>query len=294
MLDSPELIVADDGCFEILLAPQRPAGYGGNFIATAAAAAEGVGTARFLIARMLFHDWENEGSPELHIARIGGEGAQPVPFDPAAAAANLRRAGAIVENQMRFWNEFYDVVLEAHGDKNGDGITLMPRNALNEPALANLAMGGGQSTNVYSGGVFDLGSDEALVIEVAVPVPPAYMGFHLSNLWGESLDYANNTSSLNGFQSEPDADGKYRYVISRSDPGVPNWLDTVGHRGGFLTLRWTYSTAPAELPTAVVTQLPLADVRQHLPASTREVPPDERRAQIEVRQQHVQRRYRQY
>ena len=60
----------------------------------------------------------------------------------------------------------------------GDGFTLMPRNDLNQPALANLAMGGGQSTNVYSGGVYDLQPDEAL-IEVVVPVEPAYMGFHL-------------------------------------------------------------------------------------------------------------------
>ena len=79
-------------------------------------------------------------------------------------------------------------------------------------------MGGGQSTNVYSGGVYDLQADEALLIEVVVPVQPAYMGFHLSNLWGESLDYANHTCSLNGFQSEPDPDGAVRYVVAETDP----------------------------------------------------------------------------
>jgi hypothetical protein len=291
-LDLADLAVDDDGRFEILLAPQRPTGHAGNFIATATA--DGTQTARFLIARMLFHDWEREESPELRIVQLGKEGARPAPIDPAAAAHHLRRVGTIVENQMRFWNEFYDVVLEAHGDKNGDGFTLMPRNALNEPALANLAMGGGQSTNVYSGGVFDLSPDEALVIEVAVPVAPAYMGFHLSNLWGESLDYANHVSSLNGFQSEPDPDGTFRYVVAEHDPGVPNWLDTVGHRGGFLALRWTYSNPPARLPTATVSKVPLADVRQHLPSTTRAVSPEERLEQIRVRQEHVQRRYRQY
>ncbi|OMC55764.1 hypothetical protein A5747_11590 [Mycobacterium sp. IS-836] len=291
-LDTADLAVDEDGRFEILLAPKRPTGHAGNFIATATA--EGSQTARFLIARMLFHDWENETSPELHIAQIGNEGARPAPIDPAAAARHLRRVGTIAENQMRFWNEFYDVVLEAHGDKNGDGFTLMPRNALNEPALANLAMGGGQSTNVYSGGVFDLEPDEALLVEVAVPVAPAYMGFHLSNLWGESLDYANHTSSLNGFQSEPGPDGTFRYVVAGTDPGVPNWLDTAGHRGGFLALRWTYSKAPPDLPTATATKVPLAGVRQHLPATTRAVSPEERREQIRVRQEHVQRRYRQY
>jgi len=290
MLDTSELVVDDDGRFEIVLAPQRPAGHTGNFISTA----DGTATARFLIARMLFHDWEHEASPDLHIAQIGKEGTPPAPVSPAASARNIRRVGTIVENQMRFWNEFYDVVLEAHGDKNGDGFTLMPRNALNEPALANLAMGGGQSTNVYSGGVYDLAEDEALVIEVVVPVQPAYMGFHLSNLWGESLDYANHTCSLNGFQSEPDSDGTFRYVVAETDPGVPNWLDTAGHRGGFLTLRWTYSTPPADLPKTTVIKVPLAGVRQHLPAGTRVVSAEQRREQIRVRQEHVQRRYRQY
>ena len=298
LLDTSDLAVDDDGRFEILLAPQRPADYCGNFIATAkpdgADGTDGSQTAGFLIARMLFHDWEHEVSPDLHIMQIGHEGTHPAPIDPRTAARNIRRVGTIVENQMRFWNEFYDVVLEAHGDKNGDGFTLMPRNDLNQPALANLAMGGGQSTNVFSGGVYDLQPDEALLIEVVVPVPPAYTGFHLSNLWGESLDYANHTSSLNGFQSEPDPDGTVRYVVAETDPSVPNWLDTVGHRSGFLTLRWTYSTAPSELPKATVTKLPVARVREHLPAATRTVSAEERRAQIRVRQEHVQRRYRQY
>lgn len=291
-LDVSDLLVDDDGRFEILLAPQRPADHSGNFIATATA--DGTASARYLIARMLFHDWESEVSPELHIAQLGKEGAQPARPDPVAVARSLGRVGTIVENQMAFWNQFYDVVLEAHGDKNGDGVTLMPRNDLNEPALANLAMGGGQSTNVYSGGVYDLADDEALLVEVVVPVPPAYMGFHLANLWGESLDYANHTSSLNGFQSEPDPDGTIRYVVAGSDPGVPNWLDTAGHPGGFLALRWTYSRPPPELPKVSVAKVPLAGVREHLPAGTRVVSAEERREQIRVRQEHVQRRYRQY
>ena len=290
MLDSSALLVDDDGGFEILLAPQRPAGHTGNFIATAS---DG-NIAGYVIARILFHDWEHEACPNLHIAQIGAEGSHPAPLTPSATATRLRRIGDLVENQMKFWNEFYDVVLEAHGDKNGDGICFMPRNALNAPMPANLATGGGQCTNVYSGGTYDLGPDDALLVELNVPVPPAYLGFHLSNLWGESLDYANHISSLNGFQTEPDRDGRLRYVITDVDPQVPNWLDTAGHSQGFLTVRWTYSAAPAELPTATVTVIGRDEVRGHLPDSTRVVSTDERREQIRIRQEHVQRRYRQY
>jgi hypothetical protein len=289
-LDSSDLVVDDDGRFEILIAPQRPADYDGNFIASR----DDTKAARFLIVRVLFHDWENEASPELHIAQVGKEGEHPSPIDPATAAAKLRRVGEIVENQMKFWNEFYDLILEAHGDRNGDGRTFMPRNGLNEPARANLATGGGQCTNVYAGGMFDLGPDEALLIEVDVPVTPSYTGFHLGNLWGESLDYANHVTSLNGFQAEPDPDGTLRYVVAHTDPGVPNWLDTTGCPDGFMTVRWTYPEPPGELPKVNVSKLPLADVRAQLPATTRKVSTDERKQQIRMRQEHVQRRYRQY
>lgn len=289
-VDSTDLVVADDGQFEILIAPQRPVDYTGNFIA----GREDTKLARFLIVRMLFGDWENEVSPELQIVQIGQEGAHPPPIDPVGAAMKMRRVGEIVENQMKFWNEFYDVVLEAHGDRNGDGRTFMPHNGLNEPARANLATGGGQCTNVYSGGMFDLGSDDALLIEVDVPVKPSYTGFHLGNLWGESLDYANHVTSLNGFQAQPDSDGMTRYVVAHTDPGVPNWLDTTGHQRGFMTLRWTYPASPDELPKVNASKLPLTDVRHHLPASTRVVSPDDRKEQIRIRQDHVQRRYRQY
>jgi hypothetical protein len=290
-LDSADLVVADDGQFEILVAPQRPADYTGNYIASRLAEDK---LARFLIVRILFHDWENEMSPDLQIVQVRQEGAHPPPIDIAGAAMRMRRVGEIVENQMKFWNEFYDIVLEAHGDRDGDGRTFMPRNGLNDPARANLATGGGQCTNVYSGGMFDLDPDEALLIEIDVPVAPSYTGFHLGNLWGESLDYANHATSLNGFQAEPDPDGMTRYVVAHTDTGVPNWLDTTGHQQGFMTLRWTYPESPDELPKVNVSKLPLTDVREHLPAATRVVSAEERKEQIRIRQEHVQRRYRQY
>jgi hypothetical protein len=293
-LDSDALRVDDDGSFEILVGPELPAGYDGHFLSSRKVTDTGTGTARYLIVRMLFHDWANEVSPDLHIVQIGKDGRHPSPIDSAGAADRMRRVGQIVEGQMKFWNEFYDVILEAHGDRNGDGVTFMPRNGLNAPARANLATGGGQNTNVYSGGVFDLAPDEALVIEATVPVEPAYSGFHLSNLWGESLDYANHQSSLNGFQAEPDDDGVVRYVVAAGDPGVSNWLDTTGLQKGFLSFRWTYSQDPEQLPEIAVRTVKLADVRGLLPAGTREISPDERAGQIAIRQAHVQRRYRQY
>lgn len=302
-IDCRTLQVETDGSFEILLAPERPDGHEGNFVSTIAlrrwtdrdgTAREKEHTARWVTVRELFGDWDREEALELAIERVGGEGAHPPPLDPASAADMMRRAGEIVNNQMRFWNEFYSVVLETYEDVNRDGKRFMPRNAFNDPAGASIATGGGQSTNIYAGGVFELAEDQALIVETRTPEPPAYMGFHLSNLWGESLDYANRITSLNAFQSEPDPDGAVRYVVAHRDPGVPNWLDTTGLPEGFMAARWSYSEKPGALPGIVASVVEFDDIRGWLPSGVRSVSPEERRDQIARRRRHVQRRYRQY
>ncbi len=302
-LDSSNLIVETDGSFEVLLAPERPDGHMGNFIATKTIRQQSNPdgtiknvdhTGKYLVVRELFYDWGQEDALDLHIARVGNEGAHPAPLDSTGAAGQMERIGEIVNKQMRFWNEFYAVVLETYQDMNGDGKQFMPRNAFNDPAPANLATGGGQSTNVYAGGVYDLGEDEALIIEIRTPVSPAYMGLHLSNLWGESLDYANHISSLNDFQAELDSDGVKRCVIAHRDPGVPNWLDTTNLSQGFMATRWSYTLNPGELPTIKATKVAFNEIRAHLPSGVRTISVQERREQIRIRQEHVQRRYRQY
>ncbi len=298
VLDSSQLEVEPDGSFEILLAPTRPEGHRGNFLATKASRSSRQGgepvvfTSRWVVLRELFDDWQREDLLDLEIFRIGSEGAHPEAPGPACVAAQMQRIGAIVDNQMRYWNEFYAVVLETHEDRNGDGKRFMPRNDLNAPNAGRHF--GGQPTNLYAGGVFELAPDEALLVEVSVPVPPVYMGFHLANLWGESLDFANHQSSLNGCQTEPDADGVHRYVVAHRDPGVPNWLDTTGLPEGFLSLRWAYTQAPDAVPTTTVTRVRFDTLGSHLPAQTRTVSTTERSERIRMRQAHVQRRYRHY
>jgi hypothetical protein len=149
---------------------------------------------------------------------------------------------------------------------------------------------------VYAGGVYDLAEDEALLIAVRVPVAPLYQGFHLANLWGESLDYANHQSSLNGFQTAWDDDGRScaRYVIAHRDPGVANWLDTTGVPVGFMTFRWTYSAVPSETPSVTVEKIAFDEVGARLGASALRVSLADRRRTISERRRHVQRRYRQY
>ena len=303
-LDSAEIEVAPDGGFEILLAPEKPRGYKGNFIPTLKVVDRPHPTdpemppqryANFISGRQLFYDWGHEEPIHLEIHQIGAEGTAPHSYCAEQAAEELRRCGELVRGQMLFWNAFWTILMGTYGHREGGipGIEFS-RNGFNQINAASGATGGGQSTNLYAGGVFELEPDEALIIENRVAAQPQYIGFQLGNLWGESIDYANSMGSLNGYQSEVDEDGVIRYVVAHRDPGVPNWLDTTGHREGFLTPRWTYSKTPAkkDWPQISAKKVAFDEIRAHLPATTGTVTTEQRRAQISVRQRHVQRRYR--
>ena len=303
-LDSTSLQVESDGCFEILLAPERPAGHQGNFVSTlktvrrphpADAELPPERFANYISGRQLFNDWEREDAIQLEIHSKTDEGSVWASYGPEQAAAELRRCGELVRGQMHFWNAFWTILMGTYGHREGGipGIEFS-RNAFNTINTASGATGGGMSTNLYAGGVFELGPEEALVIENRVRRKPQYIGFQLANLWGESVEYANALGSLNGSQSEVDPDGVIRLVVAHRDPGVANWLDTTGHPEGFMAPRWAYSETPPpdEWPSITAKKVPFAKLREQLHESTRRVSPNERRAQIRIRQQHVQRRYR--
>jgi hypothetical protein len=55
-------------------------------------------------------------------------------------------------------------------------------------------------------------------------------------------------------------------VISATDPGVPNWLDTAGYTKGTIVGRMMDCSSEPTTPT--VTKVKLADVRKDLPADS--------------------------
>ncbi len=300
-LDSHAIQVEPDGTFEILLAPEKPQGFEGNFMLSRRASHGTDYIARFLNCREIFHDWENEELLDLEIIRVGCENSPQPPIDPAGAIEMMSQVGDFTNNQMRFWNAFYAITLETYGKVPGGVDTgsdkpFMPTNDMNQPNALGIATGGGQSTNIYSGGVYKLDDDEALIIESEVPVKPSLLGFHLSNLWGESLDFESYQSSLNSAQMSIGADGVYRWVVCHRDPGVANWVDTTGLAHGYLTVRYTYAEKPPkqDWPTLKVNKVAFSEIASHLPSDTVFVDQQTRAANILIRQRHVQRRYRQY
>lgn len=104
----------------------------------------------------------------------------------------------------------------------------------------------------------------------------------------EGFDFANFTSSTNGLQAKPSSDGLYRIVIARSDPGVPNWLDTAGHREGLIFYR--YHLAKSK-PTPTARLVKLSDLPTLLPGDTPHITAEARRAEIDRRRAAVVRRW---
>lgn len=139
----------------------------------------------------------------------------------------------------------------------------------------------------YYEGAYDLADDEALIVESPVPTKCQYRSMILTNEIYETTDWVNNQSSLNLDQAAPDSDGRLRIVVSRTDPGVKNWLDTAGHPRGVVQGRWTECNSQPMPATKVVK---LKDLKQALPKDVETVTPDERQAMLRERRRAYQER----
>jgi hypothetical protein len=261
LLDEIEL--APNGDFEIILSADE---HSGNWLQIADDATQ-------LVVRHFFYDWDTEVPSSLSIERLSA--VSPVvasdAIDPRAAMARqLVALGDFVEANLDFFLQFARPENPNTFNPPFDG-TAMGAAAENRPVI----------------GSFQLGPDEALVVEVEPP-QGLYWSYSIGNPWWETIDYGRHQSSLNGHQAVLDDDGLLRVVIAHDDPGIANWLDTAGHSEGPVILRCV-RTDTAPVPTTRV--VPFADVAAALPAGTRRVSAEERAAAMNARQLAVSRRF---
>src|SRR5581483_2670023 len=80
-------------------------------------------------------------------------------------------------------------------------------------------------------------------------------GVQLWNRYMQSLDYRHHRVSLNREQVALEPDGSFRVVVAQRDPGVPNWIETAGHREGLVFCRWLQADTLPEQATATVMRL---------------------------------------
>ena len=255
-----------DGSFEIIVSPTR---HDGNWIPLERAA-------ETIWMRQFFYDWQREQPASLWIDRIDdGPRAQPHGrLDPGFMARRLDAVATNVETNVDLWVFTAIAMRERY------------RNTFPAEAFGGTQMG---AQKHQSAGVcyFALADYEALLIEVRPP-RAKYWSVDVCSFWLESLDYANHQSSLNGYQARVDADGTFRAVVAHQDPGVPNWLDTVGHKEGTLIYRWNLADS---IPVPATRVVKFDAVRASLYRDTPNVSAAERVAEIERRREHVRRRF---
>ena len=135
-------------------------------------------------------------------------------------------------------------------------------------------------------GFFDLRPEESLIVEFTPP-EGFFWSISVGDMWYRTFDFSYHQTSLNGHQVELDPDGVCRVVIAHDDPGVPNWLDTVGHERGVIVIRWVMVDSRPQPATRVV---PFAEIGSALHPRTRKVEPAERSAAMGRRRDGVARR----
>lgn len=258
VLNGADLVVDPDGRFTIEV-DAEPRGERPNHVRSSPAARE------FYI-RDVLQDWSVDTPNELSIERLGPPPARP-PLDPDAQAeltASFMRRYA--DSTLRWNRQAYDRPPNELGfqiDRDTDG------------ALRN---------QIYRLGHFDLEDDQALVIDVDTG-GAGYFVAPITNCWGTTNEIVTRTGSLNLAQSVANADGSHSFVLSKADPGVPNWLDPCGMREGILTLRWAEFAGGRPTPQVGARSrvVPLAKLRDALPAETPVFDASERAAQCAAR-----------
>ena len=198
--DDRKLDITADGSFEWRFRPETPSQ---------------------LVIREVYNDWSAQRG-SFAIERIDTAGTAPPPLTRQLIEKRYATAGKQLVQRVKTWLQFPQWFYNN-----------LPVNTLVAPRLTP----GGLATQYSSVGHFDLTPGQALVITLPVTDAP-YLGFQLGSLWYISLDYINHQTSLNGTQAQADPDGKIRIVVADRNPGVTNWVETLGHAKGYLQFRW--------------------------------------------------------
>lgn len=257
--DLDAVALGADGTFEIVLSAEPPASARNWWRLDR--------EVRTLMLRSVSERWGEDVDPRIAIVRLDVD-ARRNRVDAAALERKFRSYAAVVEAMVMSG-------VRRVATLRADGVV----NALTTVDYSG--SGGGLADQWYQEGCFELGDDEALLVETALDPSCRAFSLSLTDAAFSTIDWTNAQSSLNRAQAVVDVDGRLRLVVAAADPGVANWLDTTGHRSGVLQFRW--SGTPTA-PSVAVRAMPLDALDDALPASTRRTTATERAAAIRSRQ----------
>jgi len=255
--DLDEDVEHDDGAFSVVLSAERPTGYAGDWWQLDP-------SARRLLMRKCSCDWNREIDARVAIERMDDGGADMSPEEIARRFSDL---AAWIEGMIEFDMNLVRYYREHHGVNT----------FLRSTKIDSMA---GLPKQAYYDGIHEIDDTEALILETELPEQVRYWQALVGDDRFCTVDWVNRQSSLNDSQAHIDRDGKFRAVISRLDPGVPNWLDKADYPWGIIQMRWNRAS---DYPDPTMTKVPFADVRAHLPADTPVVTPAERLEQLRIR-----------
>ncbi|MDX1496895.1 MAG: DUF1214 domain-containing protein [Salinisphaeraceae bacterium] len=212
-VEAKDLQIDADGNFELILSCNKQEG---NWLPMEPETS-------LVIVRQTFMDRVNEVPAELSIERIGGDGL-PSPVTAQSIDEGLNTAGTLVAGASMLFAKW-----ARDWQKQTNELPLF------DPEVSTAA--GGDPNITYYHGYWKLAADEALVIEATPPECEAW-NFQLDNHWLESLDYRYFQIHVNKHTAQYRNDGSVQIVVAHSDPGLPNWINTVGHDCGAMSFRW--------------------------------------------------------
>ncbi|HET7742869.1 MAG TPA: hypothetical protein VFL67_19650 [Mycobacterium sp.] len=297
VLTKDELVINPDGTFTIT-ADRNPANGRVNHLQLTS-------DSTIIATRNTLADWGTEVPMSLEIKRVGGPPNSlfsqlggfaipglgkfvvenpllttlvslipPLPYEPPL----LRGIFTAVIMALGIQREATYMAVATTDPVTGERI---PPNVLKNPTRNAEFL----ATQLQSAGYFQLADDEALVVTID-PGNAGYFVVPVTNDWTISKDYWNQQTSLNNAQALVNDDlTTYTVVISKSDPGVANWVSTGGLNQGTISMRFQDldPNAPDDLPTVTSRVVKLSELDGALPDGTVYYTPAQRAAQLAER-----------
>jgi hypothetical protein len=230
---------------------------------------------RKLFIRQGFDAWE-ETPAQLSIERLGMDTPRPVP-GPEALCEAMDWAGDFLTGVMRDWPD--------HPYQYSGGV-VDPTHINRFPPQRADSGDDARRGRLAAHLCWELPPGQALVVAF-----DSHEGFWMASLSGafmNSMDYLYRPVSYTPARTAVDPDGKVRLVISHTDPGCHNWLDSQGFAAGNLTYRNLLGSQRTDFDTQL---LPLEALDAYLPADTERVSAGQRAEQLRQRFDSVRRRY---
>lgn len=221
-LNLDDLPLDDSGRFEVTLSEVRPPGVECWWRLRP--------ETRSLMLRSVSHDWGAHSDPRVAIVRTDRAAARS---HRDAVSARLQSYSQVVEAMMMSGIRRVEQL-------RGAGV-------VNRLVAVDYRQGGARADQWYQEGCFELGPDEALLIETTLPQGCNTFSLSLTDAYFSTIDWAGTQSSLNHEQARIGSDRDVKLVVASTDVGVANWLDTAGHDTGVLQFRWSGGSQAPEL-----------------------------------------------